>query len=545
VRHTLHRHEPPLPRGTAGHWVQTIHEDERVLVVDKPAAVPVHPCGPYRHNSLLAILAQQGRGLLYPVHRLDRLTSGVLILAKTRSYANTLVQQIRRGSAVSGALIGVHGGDAVENVTAEGAMLGKRYLAMIAGSFPFGPQDGSPDPTCVTAAATACSPPPKHRPVNLAATASCRFLQGNGPKLTAEELLKALAASEDDDVEAAEGDQTGEKAGNTVKNDTMEANRPCAAFSTLGADVVGWVSGAASASPAAPEWWLRVSVGVGEVDGRNAIQGATASGHATPSAGPGEAESHETGPRAGQKRPRNDTPEDGSSAGAGGTDATRLNTAHLPFAAKDSVTLLRPIRRLSCAKTGEPLTLLECVPLSGRSHQIRVHLAWLGFPIDNDPLYRPAAYDALRALDAAVHSAGSKDQEIRTATGGAAFTEHTGHASHKPIRIPLTVPTEPPESDPSFIYRASLGKADGILAGSVKQAPVHIPEPLTSYEPSRELMSICRSCCEGEDADFNIMHRLCEGIHLHSLEYRGNGWCYRSKMPAWATDSDLAGGVRP
>ena len=32
-------------------------------------------------------------------------------------------------------------------------------------------------------------------------------------------------------------------------------------------------------------------------------------------------------------------------------------------------------------------SLVEVVPLTGRSHQIRVHLAWLGCPVHGDALY--------------------------------------------------------------------------------------------------------------------------------------------------------------
>ncbi len=49
--------------------------------------------------------------------------------------------------------------------------------------------------------------------------------------------------------------------------------------------------------------------------------------------------------------------------------------------AKDAVTHFRVLEHLNNK------TLIECTLETGRTHQIRVHLAYIGFPVCNDPLY--------------------------------------------------------------------------------------------------------------------------------------------------------------
>ena len=62
-----------------------LFETSRLLVIDKPAGLAVHP-GPRTPDSLEALLPlyAPGRPAPQPVHRLDRDTSGCLLLARTR-----------------------------------------------------------------------------------------------------------------------------------------------------------------------------------------------------------------------------------------------------------------------------------------------------------------------------------------------------------------------------------------------------------------------------------------------------------------------------
>ncbi|KAM7375890.1 hypothetical protein PAMP_005652 [Pampus punctatissimus] len=92
MKNTVHRHEPPV----VGRPLEVLVDDGEVLVVDKPASIPVHPCGRFRHNTVIFILGKE-RGIseLHTVHRLDRLTSGVLLFARTLETSKKLDQLVR------------------------------------------------------------------------------------------------------------------------------------------------------------------------------------------------------------------------------------------------------------------------------------------------------------------------------------------------------------------------------------------------------------------------------------------------------------------
>jgi tRNA pseudouridine32 synthase/23S rRNA pseudouridine746 synthase len=62
-----------------------IYQDERLVVVDKPHFLPVHPAGKYRDETLVVrMIARTGNAELSPLHRLDRATAGLVLCSAQR-----------------------------------------------------------------------------------------------------------------------------------------------------------------------------------------------------------------------------------------------------------------------------------------------------------------------------------------------------------------------------------------------------------------------------------------------------------------------------
>lgn len=69
--------EPDAPREFG-----VLFQDEAIVVVDKPAGLPVHPSATYHHNTLTSLLARRfGDASPQIAHRLDKETSGVVVCA--------------------------------------------------------------------------------------------------------------------------------------------------------------------------------------------------------------------------------------------------------------------------------------------------------------------------------------------------------------------------------------------------------------------------------------------------------------------------------
>lgn len=110
IRHRIHRHEPPV----SSKDIKIVYQDDKIVVIDKPSGIPVHPTGRYRHNTVTFILKKEHNLAVHPCNRLDRLTSGLMFLGKNPKAAEAMASQIKN------------------------RLVSKQYLAKVVGEFPLG-----------------------------------------------------------------------------------------------------------------------------------------------------------------------------------------------------------------------------------------------------------------------------------------------------------------------------------------------------------------------------------------------------------------------
>ena len=78
--------------------LEILYQDEHVVAVNKPAGMLVHRSWLDRHETqfVMQTLRDQIGQLVYPIHRLDRPTSGVLLFALSSEMANLLCHQFEQ-----------------------------------------------------------------------------------------------------------------------------------------------------------------------------------------------------------------------------------------------------------------------------------------------------------------------------------------------------------------------------------------------------------------------------------------------------------------
>ena len=122
--------------------VEILHEDEAVVVLNKPAPLPMHPGGRYFRNTLQHLLnASYAPQKPRHAHRLDANTTGIVLITRTRHFAGLLQPQFTRGEIAKTYIARVQGHPASDafacdaSISEEANKLGTRTIA---------PDDGLP-----------------------------------------------------------------------------------------------------------------------------------------------------------------------------------------------------------------------------------------------------------------------------------------------------------------------------------------------------------------------------------------------------------------
>jgi UPF0176 protein len=105
----LHRF-PDVTEPAVNGRVEILHEDEALIVLNKPAPLPMHASGRFYRNTLQHILNEAYHPQKpHPAHRLDANTTGIVLVTRTRHFAGKLQPQFAKGQIKKLYLVRVQG----------------------------------------------------------------------------------------------------------------------------------------------------------------------------------------------------------------------------------------------------------------------------------------------------------------------------------------------------------------------------------------------------------------------------------------------------
>ncbi|KAL2837840.1 hypothetical protein BJY01DRAFT_237701 [Aspergillus pseudoustus] len=165
----------------------------------------------------------------------------------------------------------------------------------------------------------------------------------------------------------------------------------------------------------------------------------------------------------------------------------------------------------------EGYSVVHCFPLTGRTHQIRVHLQFLGHPISNDPIYsNRRVFGPELGKDDATADYDDAIVDRLMAMGRTELPETVSYRTH------FTTPPILPKGTDASVVEAIMSREH--------EAAV---EAYQKRKGERLSGKKCDECGTELYTDPGV-HEL--GIFLHAVSYSDSDgeWSYRSKMPSWA-----------
>jgi 23S rRNA pseudouridine1911/1915/1917 synthase len=124
---SVHAPMPPRPEPGVAVTFAVVHEDRYLLVVDKPAGLVTHPAPGHSGGTLAEALRDRAAGGPDPeragiVHRLDRDTSGLLVVAKSEGVYDALRRMLASREIERGYLALVEGHPDASSGTIDAAL---------------------------------------------------------------------------------------------------------------------------------------------------------------------------------------------------------------------------------------------------------------------------------------------------------------------------------------------------------------------------------------------------------------------------------------
>lgn len=181
-------------------------------------------------------------------------------------------------------------------------------------------------------------------------------------------------------------------------------------------------------------------------------------------------------------------------------------------------------------------SVVRCRPLTGRTHQIRVHLQFLGHPILNDPIYNSLAWGPSRGQGG--HIPKTDEELLRDLVA-----EHQAKESLNVLDIcegdlvPGLMDSAAPSSELAKNSLQELTRVAQKTDGIVEAASQGLDTPEKADTAKADVMNqetdpLCVECrlLRQDPLPQDLV------MFLHALRYKGPDFEYVSPMPAWAQD---------
>lgn len=214
-------------------------------------------------------------------------------------------------------------------------------------------------------------------------------------------------------------------------------------------------------------------------------------------------------------------------------------------------------------------SVVRCLPVTGRTHQIRVHLQYLGFPILNDPIYGSSAWGPHRGKGGLLEKS---DEELLKAL----VEEHRSQENLHLLDIPDDACEQEPEQNKTSMKTDNSDGAAEADTSAERQRPNIDPAAPTGFSSSRKTLTdsmggftdMNTNMSEKSPAETNrspteaadrgqtspgSRDHLCSEcglvrpdpteteltMYLHALRYKGPDFEYSTRLPGWAKEEWL------